>query len=169
MLGFQKWRTEILSPQISELIRKYLHASDRWRSKCRLYCWPRSIRTCGWNLWPSNWVSTSCFSLPPPRQGIRTAPLWSRHFLGQRQIGSLSPIWEISWVQTSRNGLPICLQKGDARPKVTHPVDAGARGDAPSRQTDLRQSQDQPSQAQAKQAGGSFFGERVMGRKVPAA
>lgn len=40
----------------------------------------------------------------------------------------------------------------------------------PSRQTGLRASQEQPSHAQANQAGGSFpSGERGEGRKVPAA
>ena len=51
---------------------------------------------------------------------------------------------------------PACLQKGGVRPQTTCPVDAGARGNAPSRQTDQIESQEQPSHAQANQAGGSF-------------
>ena len=102
-VGFSEVANEILSLQISELSRKYLQASGRWRSECHLYCWPHSIRyplqysglekfhglyspwglkesetterlsrpvtshhsirKCGWNLWLSNWVFTSCLTL----------------------------------------------------------------------------------------------------------
>lgn len=116
-------------------INQEISTRIRWRSQCHCFCWRHSSRKCVWSLWPSNGVSASCFSGPPLGQDARTAPLWSRHCLGPQQMGSLLPVWDTSWVQANRSGLPSPKAPG----RCASPVDAGAGGDAPSRQTDLRE------------------------------